>query len=173
MNALDIYAPPHSVEERHLLAAARQLARQLAYELERQAFVVADAMRTARASVERRMPGMPTPLINAEVSVIYAIAAAKREAAPPGRPVLFDLGASGAPLVVEYPFARGKVALICYDPDGGINRAARLALFVGGRWVRRAKGSVMSRSQARRVESMWAEGLDVPVDTGRSVRRQA
>ncbi len=166
MNPIDIYAPPHAVDDRHVLGSARQLATRLAFELERQGFVVADAMRMARATVERRMLGVPAAFINAEVSMLYAVIAAKRAVEPPGRPILFDLDFSGEPLWVEYPWASGKVVLICYDPNREVNRAARLALYVGGRWVRRAKGYVMSRSQARRVEYMWADGQDISAETG-------
>ena len=88
MNALDIYAPPHAVAVRQLLATGRQVARQLACDLERQGFIVADAMRISRATLRRSMPGMPSALIDVEVSTIYAIIAAERAGEPPGRPML-------------------------------------------------------------------------------------
>lgn len=172
MNIFDLYMPGQRPAERHDLLTIRQQIKQHAFELERQGFVVADAMRMIRATMGRKCPGLPLAFVNAEVSMVYAVAGAERAMNPPRRPVLFDLDMTGVPIVVDYPFVRNKVVIICYDPDGAETRAARLARFVGGRWTRRARGYVTTLAKAIRMESLWIEGWDVARETGELIQRK-
>jgi len=57
-------------------------------------------------------------------------------------------------------YAKGKMVIHAPSTDGYKTRAARLAEYVGGRYVGRSNGYVVSSSAAKRFEALFAEGLD-------------
>jgi len=66
-----------------------------------------------------------------------------------------------APLIQPYRYAqRTVVAQMASSGSGFKTRAMRLADHVGGRWVGRAGGYIMSQRQADRLLQLYAEGYD-------------
>ena len=65
-----------------------------------------------------------------------------------------------SPIIRPYRYAKGCVAAHCASVDGIKSRAARLAEAIGGRYVGRASGYVMTEAKARRLESLYRDGWD-------------
>jgi hypothetical protein len=65
-----------------------------------------------------------------------------------------------APTFHAYRYAKGVLVARCPSSDGYKTRAARLAEYVGGRWVHRAGGYLVSASKMRKLVDLYDAGKD-------------
>ena len=69
--------------------------------------------------------------------------------------------------IASYRYAKGTVVVQpLSDGSGWATRAARLAGSLGGRWVHRAGGYVMTPGKAKKFEALFAAGYDGNLFTG-------
>jgi hypothetical protein len=67
-----------------------------------------------------------------------------------------DLGFS----VHNYHYAKGMVAVHTPSDNGYKTRAARVVEVLGGRWVRRANGYVLSHKKVVKLRTLLSDGYD-------------
>jgi hypothetical protein len=124
-----------------------------------------EALRTIRARMRDLFGDIPLAMVDASVTMVYIRRGAAQSTVDRVHPDSVRLP-DPPPVVRPYRYARGAVAVDCPSPDGMKTRAARLAEHVGGRWVHRAHGYVMSPRKAERLLGLFESGRDACAITG-------
>lgn len=164
MSVFNLYTDQDPIGTDHPLYVARMQAAVHAWLAAESGVSLGEALRSIRSRMLADFGDIPLALVDATISIVYAGHGALHDVdvrvhpdsvRPPDPP----------PVVRPYRYARGAVAVDCPSPDGIKTRAARLAEHVGGRWVQRARGYVMSPRKAERLLALFESGRDACVIT--------
>lgn len=165
MSIFDSYTDGEPIGMNHPLFMMRMQSRIDAGMLFDQGLPLVDAVRQTRARMQELFGGVPQALVDTTVYVVYAERRAMTVVVNDSLPAAVQLPEAG-PVVAPYRYARDMVVVRCESPDGFKSRAARLAEHVGGRWVHRAGGYVMSPRKAERLNALFQAGRDASTFTG-------